>query len=163
MYTASPPGNSRRFSVNLVGETVRKFLNTLWNTYSFFVTYANLSDWQIGHWRRRRRKAISNLQSQSANLLDRWVLSELNRAGARRDLRLESYDVLGATRPIADFVDNMSNWYVRLSRRRFWDGDPAALQTLYDVLVTVSQAAGAATPFVAEEIYQNLTSSTAAS
>jgi isoleucyl-tRNA synthetase len=63
--------------------------------------------------------------------------------------------VLGATRPIAEFVDNMSNWYVRLSRRRFWDGDPAALQTLYDVLVTVANLLAPATPFVAEEIYQN--------
>ena len=68
MYTASPPGNSRRFSVNLVGETVRKFLNTLWNTYSFFVTYANLSEWRAGEQSRRA----------SENLLDRWVLSELN-------------------------------------------------------------------------------------
>jgi isoleucyl-tRNA synthetase len=60
------------------------------------------------------------------------------------------------TRPIAEFVDNVSNWYVRLSRRRFWDGDPAALQTLYDVLVTVAKLLAPTTPFVAEEIYQNL-------
>ena len=69
---------------------------------------------------------------------------------------MESYDVLGATRPIGAFVDNLSNWYVRLSRRRFWDGDPAALATLHEVLVTVSQLLAPSTPFIAEELYQNL-------
>ncbi|GIK75441.1 MAG: isoleucine--tRNA ligase [Chloroflexota bacterium] len=156
MYTASPPGNSRRFSVNLVGETVRRFLNTLWNTYSFFVTYANLSDWrlEIGDSGANAQSPISNLQS--LNLLDRWVLSELNRLVRDVTFAYESYDVIGATRPIADFVESLSNWYVRLSRRRFWDGDPAALQTLYDVLVTVAHLLAPATPFVAEEMYQNL-------
>ena len=70
----------------------------------------------------------------------------------------ESYDVLGATRPVADFVDSLSNWYVRLNRRRFWDGDPAALATLHHALVTVSQLLAPATPFVADELYQNLVS-----
>jgi isoleucyl-tRNA synthetase len=69
---------------------------------------------------------------------------------------MESYDVLGATRPVAEFVDNLSNWYVRLSRRRFWDSDPEALRTLHTVLVTVAKLLAPATPFVAEEIYQNL-------
>ena len=155
MYTASPPGNSRRFSTNLVGETVRRFLNTLWNMYSFFVTYANLSDYEI---KRLGDSAESpNLSSsQSPNLLDRWVLSELNRLVRDVTFACDNYDVLGLTRPIAEFVDNVSNWYVRLSRRRFWDGDPAALQTLYEVLVTVAKLLAPTTPFVAEEIYQNL-------
>jgi len=151
MYTASPPGNSRRFSVNLVGETVRKFLNTLWNTYSFFVTYANLSEWEAGS-----RASGTPTTPDSASLLDRWVLAELNRLVRDVTDAMESYDVVGATRPVADFVDNVSNWYVRLSRRRFWEGDPAALQTLYEVLVTVSKLLAPATPFVAEELYQNL-------
>jgi isoleucyl-tRNA synthetase len=157
MYTASPPGNSRRFSGNLVGETVRKFLNTLWNTYSFFVTYANLGDWggEIGNSASTTSQSpVTNLQSPS--LLDRWVLSELNRLVRNVTEAMEGYDVLGATRPIADFVDNLSNWYVRLSRRRFWEGDGAALSTLHQVLVTVSQLLAPTTPFVAEEIYQNL-------
>ena len=156
MYTASPPGNSRRFSVNLVGETVRRFLNTLWNTYSFFVTYANLSDWRVedAGAAANAQSPISDLQSQ--NLLDRWVRSELNRLVRDVTFAYENYDVLGATRPVADFVESLSNWYVRLSRRRFWDGDPAALQTLYDVLVTVAHLLAPATPFVAEELYQNL-------
>ena len=152
MYTASPPGNSRRFSVNLVGETVRKFMNTLWNTYSFFVTYANLGDYEIerlGDW--------SNLAvSQSPNLLDRWVLSELNMLVRAVTEAMENYDVLGATRPVADFVDELSNWYVRLSRRRFWDGDADALATLHHVLVTVAHLLAPTTPFLAEELYQNL-------
>jgi isoleucyl-tRNA synthetase len=84
------------------------------------------------------------------------VLSELNRLVRDVTFAYENYDVLGATRPVAEFVEGVSNWYVRLSRRRFWDGDPAALQTLYDVLVTVAHLLAPATPFVAEELYQNL-------
>ncbi|MBV7334350.1 isoleucine--tRNA ligase [Chloroflexi bacterium TSY] len=147
MYTASPPGNSRRFSMNLVAETVRKFMNTLWNTYSFFVTYANLSEgWTPS----------SNEAEQSDHLLDRWMLSELNMLVRNVTEAYETYDVLGATRPVATFVDDVSNWYVRLSRRRFWESDPAALNTLYQVLVTLSKLLAPATPFVADEIYVNL-------
>ena len=157
MYTAGPPGNSRRFSNALVGEVVRRFLNTLWNTYSFFVTYANLSDWRLGtgDWGADAR----NSQFATRNPLDRWVLSELNRLVQDVTAAYETYDVLGATRPVADFVDSLSNWYVRLNRRRFWDGDPAALATLHHCLVTVSQLLAPATPFVADELYQNLVSS----
>jgi len=154
MYTASPPGNSRRFSVNLVGETVRKFLNTLWNTYSFFVTYANLSDDQ--QWLNAEKSLPAEVEGEEGSLLDRWVLSELNKLVRDVTEAYESYDVLGATRPVADFVDSVSNWYVRLSRRRFWDGDAAALATLYEVLTKVSQLIAPATPFVADELYQNL-------
>lgn len=148
MYTASPPGNSRRFSMNLLGETVRKFMNTLWNTYSFYVTYANLSEVASGEG--------ANGVVASDNLLDRWVLSELNRLLRDVTEAYENYDVLGATRPVAEFVDDLSNWYVRLSRRRFWDGDAAALSTLHHVLVTVAKMLAPATPFIAEAIYQNL-------
>ncbi|MEZ4869892.1 MAG: isoleucine--tRNA ligase [Caldilineaceae bacterium] len=174
MYTASPPGNSRRFSLNLVGETVRKFMNTLWNTYSFFVTYANIGDWSLVDWpldtdRAESAQSPNHLINQwheapalrSTNLLDRWVLSELNQLVRDVTEAYESYDVLGATRPIADFVDNLSNWYVRLSRRRFWEGDATALSTLYAVLVKVSQLLAPATPFIADEIYHNLVGSDA--
>ncbi|HXF64609.1 MAG TPA: isoleucine--tRNA ligase [Caldilineaceae bacterium] len=146
MYTAGPPGNSRRFSLNLVGETVRRFLNTLWNTYSFFVTYANLSEWN----------PHAGAPANPANLLDRWVLSELNMLVREVTTALEHYDVTGATRPISAFVESLSNWYVRLSRRRFWDGDPEALGTLHTVLVTLSKLLAPLTPFMAEELYQNL-------
>ena len=148
MYTAGPPGNSRRFSINLVGETVRKFMNTLWNTYSFFVTYANLADWTP--------RLDFATRPTSTNLLDRWVLSELYMLVREATNAMDNYDVPGLTRPLGTFVENLSNWYVRLSRRRFWDGDPEALATLHEVLVTVSQLLAPATPFISEEIYQNL-------
>lgn len=149
MYTASPPGNSRRFSVNLVGETVRKFFNTLWNTYSFFVTYANLADWTPD-------PANPPQAGSVENLLDRWALSELHALVRDVTDAMENYDVLGATRPVGTFVDNLSNWYVRLSRRRFWDGDPQALATLHHILETLARLLAPTTPFVAEELYQNL-------
>ena len=94
--------------------------------------------------------------THSPHLLDRWVLSELNLLVRNVTEAMETYDVLGATRPIAEFVDSVSNWYVRLSRRRFWDGDAAALSTLHEVLVTVAHLLAPTTPFVADEIYQNL-------
>ena len=166
MYTAGPPGNARRFSVNLVGEVVRKFMNTLWNTYSFFVTYANLSDWGLGTGDRGqgigdKGPGATNPQSpvpspQSPNLLDRWLLSDLNRLVRDVTESFETYDVLGATRPIEGFVDNLSNWYVRLNRRRFWEGDPAALSTLHTALVTVSKLLAPTMPYISEELYQNL-------
>ncbi|MCC6166280.1 MAG: isoleucine--tRNA ligase [Caldilineaceae bacterium] len=146
MYTAGPPGNSRRFSINLVGETVRRFLNTLWNTYSFFVTYANLSEWD----------ARQGAPQSPANLLDRWVLSELHMLVRDVTQAMDGYDVVGITRPISVFVESLSNWYVRLSRRRFWEGDPEALRTLHEVLVTLSKLLAPTTPFIAEELYQNL-------
>jgi len=152
MYTAGPPGNARRFSGNLVAEVKRRFLNTLWNTYSFFVVYANLQESQDGN------GAAGNGANVSAEaaLQDRWLLSELNRLVRDVTAAYEAYDVTAATRPIADFVDELSNWYVRLNRRRFWDGDPAALSTLHHTLITVAKLLAPAIPFISEEIYQNL-------
>ncbi len=155
MYTASPPGNSRRFSVNLVGETVRKFMNTLWNTYQFLCDVCEPGARGDGEWGDARPIPYATRPT-----LDRWVLSELNLLVRDVTEAMENYDVLGATRPIAEFVDSVSNWYVRLSRRRFWDGDPAALATLHEVLVKLSQLLAPSTPFIAEEIYQNLVVST---
>jgi isoleucyl-tRNA synthetase len=152
MYTASPPGNARRFSDELVAETVRRFLSTLWNTYSFFVTYANLADFDPA-------AGADGAPSE----LDRWVRSELNRTVRRVTAALEAYEPSDAARPIEQFVEQLSNWYVRRSRRRFWrSGDDAdsrvALRTLYDCLVTVSQLLAPFTPFVAESLYRNLVS-----
>ena len=152
MYTAGPPGNARRFSGNLVAEVKRRFLNTLWNTYSFFVVYANLqeiNDGSVGG-------ANGSKVSVEAALQDRWLLSELNRLVRDVTAAYETYDVTAATRPIADFVDELSNWYVRLNRRRFWDGDASALSTLRHALVTVAKLLAPAIPFISEEIYQNL-------
>ena len=136
MYTSAPPGNSRRFSFGLVEEAVRKFLNRLWSTYSFHVTYANLASWTPG-------KTAPKL----ANELDRWIMSELQSLVIGITDAYESYDVLGCTRPLVRFVERLSNWYVRLNRRRFWDGDAEALSTLHRVLVTVSQLIAPCHPF----------------
>jgi isoleucyl-tRNA synthetase len=151
LYTASAPGQERRFSVDLVGEVVRNFSLTLWNVYSFFVTYANLDGWQPG----------SSDRSIAYNDLDQWLRSELH--GLVRDVTIafELYDVPAATRPIQSFVDRLSNWYLRRSRRRFWksesDADKnAAYATLYEALVTLSKLLAPTMPFMAEELYQNL-------
>ena len=150
LYTASPPGQERRFSSDLVSEVVRNFTLTLWNTYSFFVTYANLDGW---------KPDPSSQPEYSA--LDMWVLSSLHTLVRDVTIALETYDVLGATRPIETFVDQLSNWYLRRSRRRFWksesDGDKqAAYATLYEALVTLSKLLAPTMPFIAEEMYQNL-------
>lgn len=145
MYTSAPPGNSRRFSFSLVEEVVRKFLHRLWSTYSFHVTYANLAAW-----------TPDQTPARPDHELDRWILSELQALVMGITEAYETYDVLGCTRPIVRFVERLSNWYVRLNRRRFWDGEAAALATLHEVLVTLSQLIAPATPFVAEALYQNL-------
>ena len=153
LYTASQPGESRRFSVDLVGEVVRKFLLTLWNTYSFFVTYANIDQFDPA--------TSEEVPAAERPALDRWILSELHNLVRHVDEGLENYDVTGAARPIQAFVDDLSNWYVRRSRRRFWksehDADKAAAyQTLYKVLVTLSKLLAPFMPFMSDAMYQNL-------
>ncbi len=152
MYTASPAGSSRRFSLGLVEEGLRRFLLTLWNTYSFFVSYANIDGVDP-------RTAPGG----QAPELDRWLLSELNTLVAKVTDELENYDPTDGARAIEAFVDDMSNWYVRRSRRRFWrgvsesDADKQwAYHTLWTALTTVSKLLAPFTPFVAEEIYRNL-------
>ncbi len=150
LYTASPPGNERRFSVDLVGEVIRNFTLTLWNVYSFFVTYANLD-----------KPELARSRAASSNVLDRWLLSELNVLVRDVTLAYEAYDVTAATRPIEVFVEKLSTWYLRRSRRRFWksvsDADKqAAYGTLYTVLTTLSKLIAPAMPFLADELYQNL-------
>ncbi len=152
MYTASPAGSSRRFSPGLVEEGLRRFMLTLWNTYSFFVSYANID--QVDP-RQRPDEGLSEL--------DRWLLSELNVLVQKVTDELEHYDPTDAGRAIEEFVDDLSNWYVRRSRRRFWRGtsdvDPdkeGAYYTLYTSLKTLSLLLAPFTPFVAEELWQNL-------
>jgi len=149
LYTASPAGQPRRFSTDQVGETVRRFLLTLWNTYSFFVTYANLDGWRPG------------AAAGSPAELDRWVLSELNLTVARVTREMDGYNPTDAGRAVQEFVEGLSNWYVRRSRRRFWksgaDEDKlAAYETLYTCLVTVTKLLAPLTPFIADELWQNL-------
>jgi isoleucyl-tRNA synthetase len=152
MYTASPPGDSRRFSKDLVNEVISGFYLTLWNTYSFFVTYANIDGFDPN------QPAVA---VEDRDELDRWVLAELHNLVHKVTDAYETYDVPGATRPIQAFVDDLSNWYLRRSRRRFWktvsDRDKlVAYQTLYECLVTVSMLLAPAMPFLSEAMYRNL-------
>jgi isoleucyl-tRNA synthetase len=149
LYTATPPGQERRFSSELVGEVIRSFTLTLWNVYSFFVTYANLDN-----------PTVTTVPA-ATNELDRWLLSELNVLVRDVTNAYENYDVPNATRPIEKFVEILSTWYVRRSRRRFWknesDSDKqSAYATLYTALVTVAKLLAPAMPFLSEELYQNL-------
>jgi isoleucyl-tRNA synthetase len=150
LFTASPAGNTRRFSEKLVGEVSRAFMSTLWNVYSFFVLYANIDDFRPG-----------DGKYDVASELDRWILSELNQLIDEVTADLEAYDPVSAGRALEAFVDYLSNWYVRRSRRRFWksesDADKlSAYNTLYECLVKLAKLLAPFTPFLAEELYQNL-------
>ncbi|HEY5640357.1 MAG TPA: class I tRNA ligase family protein, partial [Dehalococcoidia bacterium] len=150
LYTATRPGDSRRFSIRLVQESLRRFFLTYWNTYSFFVTYANLDEFDP-------TKSGPGERTE----LDRWVLSELNALVKKVTDGLDEYDPTTPGRAIQDFVEDLSNWYVRRSRRRFWRGEldddkVAAYQTLYTCLVTVSKLLAPFAPFVSEAVYRNL-------
>ncbi|WP_119069340.1 isoleucine--tRNA ligase [Rubrobacter indicoceani] len=152
LCTAAAPGNTRRFSEDQVDEAVRKYLLTLWNTYSFFVTYANIDGFDPAH---------DFIERPERSLMDRWILSELNLTIKTVTERLDDYDVVAAGRAIQEFTDELSNWYVRRSRRRFWKGEDdadkkAAHSTLYECLVAVTKLSAPFTPFVAEKLYQNL-------
>jgi isoleucyl-tRNA synthetase len=142
-FTSKQPWDGYRFSLETVGESVRQFLKPLWNTYAFYVQYANLAGDLSG--------------GGDETELDGWIRSRLAATTARVRDRMENYDTTFAGRAIAEFVDDLSNWYVRLSRRRFWRGDDAAaFDTLRDCLLGVSKLLAPLTPFVADEIYDNL-------
>jgi isoleucyl-tRNA synthetase len=130
-----------------IGEAVRQFLLQLWNTYGFYVLYANAG--QI-----TAQQAAAGAAERTD--LDRWALSRLQETIAVVRERLDDFDATTAGRAVQSFVDELSNWYVRRSRRRFWDGDPAAFATLRECLVTVAQLIAPFTPFIADEIYDNL-------
>jgi isoleucyl-tRNA synthetase len=159
-FTSQQPWSGYRFSVETVGESVRKFLLTLWNTYYFYVLYANVDDFDHG---------AHQLDPADRPDLDRWVLSRLQGTIAAAREGLDSYDTTSAGRSIGAFVDDLSNWYVRRSRRRFWSPSDdragseqdkiSAYLTLHECLVEVAKLLAPFTPFVAEEIYTNLDSS----
>ena len=142
-----------RFSESHVDEVVKKLTLTLWNTYSFFITYANIDKFEPN-------KDYGRFLP--SNKLDKWILSELNSLIKVVTENMEIYALPKATRPIQEFIENLSNWYVRRSRRRFWksenDGDKnEAYQTLYIVLLEISKLLAPFMPYLADEIYQNLT------
>jgi isoleucyl-tRNA synthetase len=149
-FTSKQPWDGYRFSAEAIGEGVRLFLKQLWSTYYFYVLYANASAQQLG------RAAGDTSQASDAADLDRWARS---RTAATAELvaeRLDGYDATSAGRAIAGLVDELSNWYVRRSRRRFWDGDPSAFETLRTCLLTVAKLLAPFCPFIADEIYDNL-------
>jgi len=155
MLASVPSENIHRFSSRMLAETMRKNLLTLWNTYSFFVLYANIDQFTPQPCHCQHSEAICFTE------LDSWIISELNQLIADVTKSMDNYNPTSAARHIETFVDNLSNWYVRRSRRRFWksenDADKlAAHSTLYLCLVTLSQLLAPLTPFIAEEIYQNL-------
>jgi isoleucyl-tRNA synthetase len=147
-FTSKQPWDGYRFSVETVGESVRQFMLTLWNTYSFLVLYANAAEVDP--------PPLSDVDPAALTDLDRWALSRLQATTELVVDRLDDYDTTLAGRAVAAYVDELSNWYVRRSRRRFWDGDPAALTTLCHCLVELSKLLAPLVPFVTDEIYANL-------
>jgi isoleucyl-tRNA synthetase len=147
--TSQQPWAGYRFSTETVGESVRHFLLTLWNTYSFFTLYANAEGIGPGE--------VGTEGTVPASALDRWALSRLQAVTAEVRAALDDFDSTTSGRAIAAYVDELSNWYVRLSRRRFWDGDRAAFATLHRCLVDVTRLLAPFIPFVADEIHDNLT------
>ena len=151
-YTSSAPWLPKRFSGKAVQEGQRKFMGTLWNTYAFFVLYANIDNFDASKY---------TLEYDKLPVMDKWLLSKLNSTVAEVDSNLDQYRIPEAAKALHDFVDEMSNWYVRRSRERFWakgmEQDKInAYMTLYTALVTICKAAAPMIPFMTEDIYQNL-------
>jgi isoleucyl-tRNA synthetase len=162
--TAQQPWSGYRFSVDTVGESVRQFLLTLWNTYSFWVLYANAEN--LGPSDFQDQPLTSSFVSDSETKgevsrrvgedLDRWALSRLQATTASVRARMDDFDCTAAGRAIAEYVEELSNWYVRLSRRRFWEGDRAAFATLRHCLLETAALLAPFVPFLADEIHLNL-------
>jgi isoleucyl-tRNA synthetase len=155
LLTNGSPWADRRIGMAILDEVVRQFLLTLRNVYAFFVTYANASDFDPSN--------AEDVPVGGRPILDRWILSRLARTIDTVNIQLSGYDATGAGRRIEQFLDDLSNWYVRRARSRFWDprseggtDTRSAFQTLHDCLVTMSQLLAPFTPFVAEEIWRNL-------
>ena len=161
MYCAHRPESNLLFGYHGADETRRRFVLPLWNVYSFFVTYANLDAWLPGK---------TQLSALPLQLLDRWILSRLQTVIRQVTERMDDYDVYGVTAPLEAFVDDLSDWYVRRSRRRFWRGagendadKEVAYSTLYTCLTTLCRLLAPFTPFIVEVMYQNLVRSVDAS
>lgn len=160
LFSLNQPGLPKRFDLKGMRDVQNRVFRMLWNSYSFFVQYAEIDQWQ---------STVNKMQS--TNLLDRWILSELQLLVKSVDESLTKYDVYSPTQKIESFIDHLSNWYIRRNRRRFWkpvrtmelggsedDNDKNdAYQTLYTLLVTLAKVIAPFTPFLAEEMYRNLT------
>ena len=150
-YTCSLPWLPTRLSLENVQETQRGFLSTLWNVYSFYVLYAEIDKFN----------PLKYSNYRSSNVMDRWIISKLNTLVKEVDDKLSKYNITGAALQIEDFTDELSNWYVRRNRERFWakgleDDKIGAYVTLYNVLVTLIKVSAPFIPFMTDEIYQNL-------
>ena len=145
MLAAGSPWSARRVGHDALSDVVRKTLLTYWNTVSFFSLYANAANFQI-----------TDNASASDVTMDRWIISELNQLITAVDAAFEGFDSQEVGRLLATFIDDLSNWYVRRSRRRFWDGDEKALSTLYTCLKTLTQLMSPLVPFITEHVWQSL-------
>jgi isoleucyl-tRNA synthetase len=149
MFSSGSPWTPKRVSVEGIDEATRQFLLTLWNTYAFFVTYANIDGWTPGP-----------TPTGPVHILDRWITSRVERTVRTTTEALDRFDALAGTQALAELVDDLSNWYVRRSRPRFWkSSDPAAHATLHRVLRTLAQLLAPFCPFLTDEMYRNLTAS----
>lgn len=146
LYVTSSVGSNIRMGLNTADESRRVFYIPLWNTYGYLVTYSNLHGW----------KPTSNSKPGDKDLLDKWIVDQLNRVVENTLKYMDKYDAATPTRRIEQFVQDLSTWYIRRSRDRFKAGDEDALSTLYHVLVTLAKLLAPFVPFVSEEIYQNL-------
>ena len=151
-YTGSAPWLPSRFYEEAVSEAQRKFMGTLWNTYAFYVLYADIDKFNPANY---------DIKDCKLTLMDKWVLSKLNSLIKTVDNGLNSYNIFDSARALQSFTDDLSNWYVRRGRERYWgsemtDDKIAAYMTLYTVLVTMAKLSAPFTPFMAESIYQNL-------
>ena len=144
MLAAGSPWSARRVGHDAISDVVRKTLLTYWNTISFFTLYANAANFKVGS------------LPTDLTLMDKWILSELNQLIASVDTALENFDSQEAGLLLATFIDDLSNWYVRRSRRRFWDGDPIALNTLYVCLKNLTLLLAPMVPFISEHVWQTL-------
>ncbi len=144
MLASGSPWQARRVGHQAIAEVWRKVLATYWSTVAFQVLYARAAQWEAGE------------LTASDHVMDRWALSRAHHTVAAVDDLLERFDSQGAGRELASFIDDLSNWYVRRSRRRFWDGDPAALSTLHECLRLLTLAMAPVTPFITERVWQDL-------
>ncbi|MEV6110796.1 isoleucine--tRNA ligase [Streptomyces sp. NPDC051940] len=147
MAAGGSPWSARRVGHGTIQEVVRKTLLTYWNTVAFQALYARTSNWA---------PSAADPAPADRPLLDRWLLGELNTLVAEVTDAMESYDTQRAGKLLSAFVDDLSNWYVRRSRRRFWQGEPAALRTLHEVVETVTRLMAPLTPFITERVWQDL-------
>lgn len=155
LYSGTAPWNTRRFYEEAIADSQKRYLGTLQNVYSFFVLYANIENFN---------PFANNMPVEERSEIDRWIISRFNHTTAEVRKAMDKYEIVWATGHMEKFVDDLSNWYVRRSRRRFWSSQKSADQTsafltLWEVLVGIARLTAPFTPFIAEDIYRNLVSS----